>query len=173
MEMEPSSPASDEALIRRLKDEEERGWCTGDVDLILSCYAPSFVSYHAHGSGDASTWTLLDPDIEAFRSRLEELDLQDQGWSPECREHVFEHLQIHGNAAFAVTAHARRGGMSSHRSIWIFKKTDGRWEITSFIIHVSGERLSLVQGGFPKGLLLIAGGMLLGLGLGYYLGKKD
>ena len=96
----------------------------------------------------------------------------DRGWSPDRREHVFEHLQIRENSAFAVIRHSLPEGAPSHRTIWIFKKTDKGWKITSFVIHVGGGHLSPACMEFSRGLLLTAGGVLLGLGLGYYLGKK-
>lgn len=170
--MEQPNVANDEALIRTLKDEEERGWCTGDVELILSCYAPDFVSYHAHDSGDARTWTILDPHIEAFHSRLKGINLPGREWSADHREHVFEHLQIRGNSALAVIRQVPPGH-PSWRTLWIFKKTDEDWKIASFIARIGGERLSPVHRELPKGLLLTAGGLLLGVGLGYYLGKRS
>lgn len=169
--MEHTNTVDDEALIRATKDEEERGWCIGDVDVILSYYTPDFVSYDAHASGDARTWTILDPDIKAFRSRLEGLSLPDQEWSADLREHVFEHLQIRGNSASAVIRHVPPEH-TPWRTLWIFKKAEGAWKIASFIYNVGGESFSPAHRGFTKGLLLTAGGLLLGFGLGYYLGKR-
>lgn len=162
---------SDEDAIRRLKDQEEKGWNTADVDLIISCYAPNFVGYSAYGSADSSRWEIVDPDLEAFRKRLSQMGLQDRGWNEETREHIFEHLQIKGDAAVALIKH-----MGRFYSLWTFKKIDGAWRISSFIHSIgrTGRPLpSLSRKGLrPMGAALLVGGMI-GLGLGYYLARRS
>ena len=163
---------SDEDQIRGLKDEEEKGWNTGDVDLIVSCYAPNFIGYNAYGFSDPSRWEIVDLGPEAFRERLSRMNLQDQGWGEERREHVFEHLQIKGNAGVALVKHP------AHHTLWTFKKVDGVWKIMSFI-----HNIGIGRGGHPSpspvrkspgllGAALLFGGMI-GLGVGYYLGTRS
>lgn len=162
---------SDEDAIRRLKDHEEKGWNTADIDLIVSCYAPNFVGYSAYGSSDSFRWEVMDPDLEAFRDRLSRMELQKRGWSEETREHAFEHLQIKGDAAVALIKH-----MGRFHSLWTFKKLDGVWKITSFIYNIGRAERALPapvrKGPRLMGAALLVGGMI-GLGLGYYLGRRS
>ena len=163
---------SEEDRIRGLKDREEKGWNTGDIDLVMACYAPNFIGYNAYGFSDPSRWEIVDMGPEAFRERLSQMNLQDRGWSEERREHVFEHLQIKGDAAVALVKHI------SHHTLWTFKKIDDVWKITNFIHNIgAGEagRSLPVAARKNSGILgaaLLFGGVV-GLGVGYYLGKRS
>lgn len=146
-----AAESGDVQQVRQLLLREFEGAMQGDVEQLLSCYAPEFAGYYAY-SAEPDDWMMGMVGLETLRKEYAEPHAKDKAlWAkhPDWqRYNEVRHVDVMGDRAIATTKHfssqpdsvAGTSIENSHRSVWMLRKIDGQWKITAFIAAIGFQQ---------------------------------
>lgn len=123
--------ADDAQDIRELIIKENVSHHKGDVNEIMSCYAPDAIIYWQM-SDNPEDILIAYVGSEEIRKNYAENAKKRENTEPSCE---VRHVNVNGNCAVAVSRHWKVGEVypleGTHHSQWTLKKIGGAWKITS------------------------------------------
>lgn len=145
-----AAETKDVQQVRDLLYKEQDSYMKGDVDQLVSCYAPDFVG---HGWGpDPGIWRVDVVGLDSLRAGYGANAARAAEWLARHPEmdggNEVIHVHVKGDRAIALTKHwssvpdstARRNLFHKHQTVWLLARRDGAWKITSFIAGITSEQ---------------------------------
>lgn len=142
--------SEDVQQVRNLLYKEQQSFIKGDVDQLLSCYAPDVVG---HGWGpDPAIWRVDIIGLDSLRTQYGGNAKKTAAWWARHPEwdggNEVLHVHVKGARAIALTKHwgtvpdstARETIFNTHQTLWLLAKREGAWKITSFIGGITAHQ---------------------------------
>jgi hypothetical protein len=130
-------------LIRQALDNDKFGRRRGEVDLVLSAFAPQVVVYAGQGSADPRAWQVLHDDLDGLRGAVEQ---ELRGIRYEIERQV-PYIHVRGKRAIVTTLDSgqvveRASGATrpySSGALWYFAKFEDKWLTTGVVQGIGSE----------------------------------
>lgn len=145
-----AAESKDVQQVQDLLYKEQDSYMKGDVNQLVSCYAPDFV---AHGWGpDPEIWGVGIIGLDSLRAQYGAGATRSAAWlarHPEVASgNEVVHVHVKGDRAIALTKHwssipdstARETIFQKHQTVWLLARRDGAWKITSFIGGITSQQ---------------------------------
>lgn len=145
-----AAESKDVQQVRELLYKEQESYIKGDVDQLVSCFAPDFV---AHGGGpDPEIWRVMIVGLDSLKAQYGGGATRAAAWlarHPELESgNEVLHVHVKGDRAIALTKHwssvpdstARQTIFQKHQTVWMLAKREGAWKITSFIGGITASQ---------------------------------
>lgn len=142
--------SADVQQVRALLYKEQQSYIKGDVDQLVSCYAPDFVG---HGGGpDPAIWQVGIIGLDSLRTQYGGSAKKAAAWWARHPEwdggSEVLHVHVKGDRAIALTKHwgsvpdstARETIFNTHQTVWLLAKRNGEWKITAFIGGITTDQ---------------------------------
>ena len=130
------APARDEAAVRGTITTYHRGFEKKDAVAVREALGDSFMMFNGSYSDDPSRWQahmyLQGEDLEEWPSSM----IAEAG--PFANRFSFEHVDVRGNAALAVTRETGRNRFrlwENQRVTWLLGRHAGRWVIVGMFVR--------------------------------------
>jgi len=145
-----AAESADVQQVRDLLYKEQQSFMKGDVEQLVSCYAPDFVG---HGWGpDPAIWRVDIVGLDSLRTQYGGSAKKAAAWWARHPEWDGSgevlHVHVKGDRAIALAKYwgsvpdstARETLFNIHQTVWLLAKRNGEWKITSFIGGITTDQ---------------------------------